>query len=275
MNYNTAIKSQIDEIIYNNRNLNNSNSENINVKNYEARGKLISDLSELVNDFPVYIKKISDFLQEAIHVQNQDYMAMNSLLKIQKENKNNNWLVVAKKRKSDPNMAKYKIEIDKQKEKIKVTESTFLDAFVVNSFKEVTRPGELYYVTTADHFAIIINSKLLHGNIGNIYTEEKNPEKIKECKFAKSCIKQASCDYYHDPMKFAGSKDNRNFIASSWLYTPPNSNYTNRIRSRRFGSKNNIDVDISFLQPEEVTRFHDQVFHDLLCLLILKNKNQS
>lgn len=154
---------------------------------------------------------------------------------------------------------------------IKFTEALSLPAIRVPTFEYVKQDGELYYVESSDHFAFILAGKLLHGNIGVIYTEEKNPEKIKDCKFAASCMKQDKCDYYHDPVKFKGSHDHRNFIASSWLYAPPNSQYKSRPRSRRFGSREYLDTDIVGLQEEEISRFYDQTMHDLLCSLLLSH----
>lgn len=153
--------------------------------------------------------------------------------------------------------------------KIKFTEALSLPAISVPTFEYVKQDGELYYVESADHFAFKICGHMLHGNIGMIYTDEKSPEKIKDCKFADSCMKRDKCDYYHDPVKFAGSKDHRNFIASAWLYAPPNSHYKNRPRSRRFGSREYLDTDIVGLQEEEIIRFHDQTMHDLLCSILL------
>lgn len=153
--------------------------------------------------------------------------------------------------------------------RIKFTEALSLPAVKVPTFDYVRSDGELYYVECADHFAFRLGGKLLHGNIGVVYTEEKNPEKIKDCRFASSCMKQDRCDYYHDPFKFPGSRDHRNFIASSFLYSPPNSEYKNRLRSRRFGSREHLDKDIVGLSEEEISRFHDQCMHDLLCSLLL------
>lgn len=153
--------------------------------------------------------------------------------------------------------------------KIKFTEALSVPAISVPTFDYVKQDGELYYVESADHFAFKICGHMLHGNIGMIYTDEKSPEKIKDCKFADSCMKRDKCDYYHDPVKFAGSKDHRNFIASAWLYAPPNSHYKNRPRSRRFGSREYLDTDIVGLQEEEIIRFHDQAMHDLLCSILL------
>jgi len=152
--------------------------------------------------------------------------------------------------------------------KIKITEALFLDAIRVPSFASVKQDGELYYIDIIDHFAIILGGQLFHGNIGIIYTEEKNPEKIKDCKFASNCVKQDKCDYYHDPIKFSGSIDHRNYIASSFLYAAP-AYYRTHPRGRRYGSREHLDTDIMNLQEEEISRFNDQTMHDILCALVL------
>lgn len=158
---------------------------------------------------------------------------------------------------------------------IKFTEALSLTVLSVDSFDLVKQDGSMYFVTSAAHFAVRINGLLFHGNIGTIYTDEKNPEKIKDCRYSETCMKRDNCDYYHDPVKFAGSKDCRNFIASSWLYSPPDSFYKNRSRSRRFGSREHIDVDIVGLQDEERVRFYDQTMHDILCSLLLKQSYEK
>jgi len=151
---------------------------------------------------------------------------------------------------------------------IKITTALSLNAISVPTFEQVVADGNLYYVSNADHFAIKIAGRLLHGNIGRIYTDEKNPEKIKDCRHQNKCIKSGKCDYYHDPAKFIGSQDHRNYIASSFLYAPSNSHYKNKARSRRFGSRENLDMDIVSMSEEEIGRFNDQVMHDLLCSLL-------
>lgn len=152
---------------------------------------------------------------------------------------------------------------------IKITQTLSLDAIEVGSFDEVKQDGNLYYIPAYNHFAIRIAGRLLHGNIGNIYTNENSPKKIKDCNFALSCMKQTKCDYYHDPALFANSTDIRDYFASSWLYAPPDSHYKNRPRSRRFGSREHLDIDIVAMQPDEINRFHDQTMHDLLCSLLI------
>jgi hypothetical protein len=151
---------------------------------------------------------------------------------------------------------------------IVITETKSLSAITVLDFDSVKSDGNLYYVESANHFAIRLMGYLFHGNIGIVYTDERVPEKIKDCKYAGGCRKNNRCDYYHDPVKFAGSKDHRNHIAGSFLYMPPDSNHKNRSRSRCFGSRTYLDTDLSQLQPDDISRFHDQVFHDLLCALI-------
>ncbi len=155
--------------------------------------------------------------------------------------------------------------------RIKFTESLFLNAIQVPSFDNVKQDGELYYVESKNHFAFRIAGHLLHGNIGVIYTDEKSPENIKDCKFAESCMKRDNCDYYHDPLKFSDSNDVRNYTASSFLYAPPNSQYKNRPHSRRFGSRDHLDTDIVALQDEDINRFNDQTMHDLLCSLLISS----
>ena len=153
---------------------------------------------------------------------------------------------------------------------VNFTEALSLNAINVALFSDVKQDGNLYYVTSADHFAFKINGFMFHGNIGMIYTDEKNPGKIKDCRFASMCSKQDKCEYYHDPLSFPGSRDHRNFIASSWLYAPPDSQYKNKMRSRRFGSREHLDMDIVQLTQEEVSRFYDQSMHDFLCAMLLK-----
>lgn len=152
---------------------------------------------------------------------------------------------------------------------VKITDKIAIGCISVSTFDSVKADGRLYYVDTADHFAIKIGNKLFHGNIGTVYTDEKSPEKIKDCKFASTCTKIGCCDYYHNPMIFAGSRDRRNFIASSFLYTSPGNNYKYKHRTRRFGSRDNLDIDIATITEEERNRFYDQTMHDLLCSLIL------
>lgn len=181
------------------------------------------------------------------------------------------------------------------KTKIKITETLSISAINVDDFKQVRQNGELYYIANVNHFAVRIAGMLLHGNIGIVYTDEKNPVKIKDCKFADKCTKQLTCDYYHDPYKYGG-KDHRNYIASSFLYcahnnihngshngshnsshnyTYNNTEYKLRPHGRRYGSLDNLDIDIVNICDSDISRYQDQTMHDLLCNLIISQMMQE
>ncbi len=155
-----------------------------------------------------------------------------------------------------------------QQTNINITDSLAIPANVVQTFTEVASDGKLYYVEPSEHFAFRLNGQLFHGNIGIIYNDEKNPGKIKCCRFGADCNRRDKCSYYHDPLIFPGSTDKRNYIASSWTYVPPTSE--KRYRGRRFGSADRLDTDIVLLQDEDAARFHDQTMHDLLCSLLIR-----
>lgn len=153
-------------------------------------------------------------------------------------------------------------------EKIRITDTIKITAVRVPNFAAVQPDGRLYFVEANNHFALILNSMLIHGNIGNIYTDNTTPEKIKSCRFRGNCMKSERCDYYHSPDSFPNSRDTRNFVANSWVYTTDRNKM--RYGSRRFGSRERMDVDIVALQSDEIERFIDQSMHDLLCSIILR-----
>jgi hypothetical protein len=156
-------------------------------------------------------------------------------------------------------------------ERINITDSIVLNAIPVRTFSEIKCDGNLYYVTSCAHFAVVINNMMLHGNIGVIYTDAEEPKKIKECKYTDGCSRGEACQYYHDPTIFTRSTDRRNYIASSFVYCNPSAVYSKRSRSRRFGSLKYLDTDMLDLGDEEKSRMYDQAMHDLLCVLVLKS----
>lgn len=158
--------------------------------------------------------------------------------------------------------------------RVKITEGLYVPAIHVPSFADVKQDGNLYFIERSEHFAFKIAGYMFHGNIGVIYTESTEPEKIKDCKYVGTCTKE-NCPYYHDPALFDGSCDQRNFIASSFIYTPPHSAYKNKSRSRRFGSRDHLETDIVGLSEEERSRFYDQTMHDFLCAMLLKNTGKN
>lgn len=259
-------------------------TDSINLKTFEDREQLLKILASLLAIFNESTALLNTALENTKSTHARELAVMDAIVNRDKkkleppsqptkvrvpqliaETSQNNtpWMTISRGKKVELS----RVETP-ARGRIKFTEALSLSAIRVPTFAYVKQDGELYYVECADHFALRIAGQLLHGNIGAIYTEEKNPEKIKNCKFASGCMKQHNCDYYHDPIDFPGSKDHRNFIASSWLYSPPGQ-FSNRPRSRRFGSRNNLDTDIMGLQPEEIARFHDQTMHDLLCSMLL------
>ena len=147
---------------------------------------------------------------------------------------------------------------------IKITDGLSVQAVVIGSFADVKQNGQLYYVSQNDHFAIKLAGVLFHGNIGTVYDSEREPEKIKDCRFGSECNRMHKCNYYHDPTIFPTSQDHRNFIATSFTY----SKYKNG-RNRSFGSRPHLEEDVLQLTCDDAYKFYDQTMHDILCSLVL------
>jgi hypothetical protein len=152
----------------------------------------------------------------------------------------------------------------KPRAEVEIMPGLSLQAITVQTFSQVGT-GALYYVQTADHFALRLGGKLLHGNIGTIFVGDKTPEKIRECRYP-TCS-EATCEFYHDPVKYPGKKDHRNYVANAWIYNPPDQRKTNR--GRNYGSRQHLPEDLLCMSGECSRRFVDQAFHDLLCALLL------
>lgn len=268
-----------DLIQRNQRLINITTDDSINVKAFAAREALITQLSNIASVLPELLTLVKTNLDIAKKTHSIELSCMNQLLGTA-QSSGTTWANVAARDKTSEQKLVHShvytgpiqsgsIQTTSVPSNIKFTDALSLPALRVPTFDYVKSDGRLYYIDCADHFAFRLNGHLLHGNIGIVYTEEKNPEKIKNCRFNNDCMKQDRCDYYHDPLKFPGCRDRRNFIASSWLYSPADSPFKNRSRSRRFGSRNNLDTDIVSLQPEEIARFNDQAMHDILCSLLL------
>jgi hypothetical protein len=255
-------------------------SENAAARTVEQREKIIEQLSTFTTMLAGLHTSVAQALDDCKAAQLHDITTMDSLLeKLTKKDtkaplKVESWTEVRRRKRAYVGAPTQQLAViccdhNSKYTKIKITDALSISAVSVVNFDDVKQDGELYYVNSADHFAFKISGIMFHGNIGTIYTDEKTPEKIKNCKFGTVCMKRDKCDYYHDPIKFTGSRDHRNFIASSALYSPPDSQYKNRARSRRFGSREHLDIDIVGLQEDEITRLHDMAMHDLLCSVLL------
>lgn len=154
--------------------------------------------------------------------------------------------------------------------RVKFTDACSLLAKPVDTFDAVSADGNLYWVKSACHFAFKIAGVLFHGGIGIIYTDDRTPCKLRECAYPKTCDRGDKCHYYHDPTVFQGSTDVRNYVSGSFLYTTGGT-FRARGRSRQFGSIDRLDTDIVHVKPDEAARLRDQVMHDLLCALLVKD----
>lgn len=252
----------------------------IDLKRLEEREKLIQKMNEFHTGLSVYLKELEDKIAGAKSQYDAEINRMGSFLRTKKvtpvadtEPTKAAWngkKILGKVVSPPPGFAvKMPLTVPAPKyTKASVVDNIHLMAIHVNSFADVTQNGELYYVESADHFAFKIAGMLFHGNIGNIYTNEPDPLRIKTCKFRSNCTNSA-CTYYHDPLHGGNSKDTRNYIASSWLYASPHSPFKNRKTARRFGSREYINTDLTTLSDDEVERFNDQSVHDMLCSMVL------
>jgi len=244
-----------------------SSGESINVKEFDQREILISTLNSALSSVAEIESKILTVLNKARHIHTQNIQSVTNLLRKRDIAINESSLKPVIKKSSVINQ-------DGIYTKVKFTEAISLPAISVMTFDKVQQDGELYYIEPNNHFAFKLGGIMFHGNIGIIYSEEKNPEKVKDCKFATNCVKHEKCNYYHDPLKFPTSKDYRNFVANSFIYTPIDMRQKNRPVNRRIGSRDHLDMDVIGLQEDEVGRFNDQVMHDVLCALIVKQSRR-
>lgn len=232
----------------------------IDTEIYNRRDQLI----ELLTNTQTILQTAMDTLNTNIETvktrHSRDQNIMNSLLNRNFIMPAQEWTVMGKNSKKVQHVTKKEIHI---------VENLSLEAICVKDFNAVVIPGELYHVESVNQFAMIISGHLFYGWIGKIYIDERQPEKVRECKYS-TCNKLDTCEYYHSPMIHTGSRDHRNFIASGWMYTTPDSVYKNRQRSRRIGCIDNLVVDMENVQDGECDRFYDQMMHDILVALLLK-----
>ena len=268
-------------------------SININLKDIENRSKILNELTLFKRKLDDFADKMTKKIKELKKMHDEEIIKVNNFLaSLHYPNSENGtdvsisnvvissnsvadvdeWKKVTNKRAAYIHKERMSEMENKTNthdiQSINIENNLFLDAIKVKSFSDVKSDGNLYYIEDSNHFAIKIAGYMLHGNIGVIYTNGRDPEKIKNCKFGNGCIKP-NCNYYHNPLLYEGSRDVRNFIANSWLYAPPNSPFRYKKKSRRYGCKGMLDIDLSNLSSEEAERFIDQCVHDLLCSLLI------
>ena len=83
-------------------------------------------------------------------------------------------------------------------------------AISVPDLAGVKPDGKLYYIESYKQFAFMLAGKIFRGNLGRVLQKDATPENVKACKYV-SCVKREKCSYYHDPAKYQGSADVRNY----------------------------------------------------------------
>jgi hypothetical protein len=148
---------------------------------------------------------------------------------------------------------------------IYITNKYYIDATMIGSIADATENGKIYYIKERNLFVTMLANVRICGNIGNVYFNEKTPEKIKDCSFGAECTKE-DCKYFHNPSTME-STDVRNFIASSWINW---SDSSNNVRRKRFGSRDSIAEDLPVITKSEKQFFGEQVMHEILCYILLE-----
>ncbi len=152
---------------------------------------------------------------------------------------------------------------------VRTTHSLPSEEKLINSIE----PGHMYYSHSADTFFMLINpgAILLYGNIGEITPPVGLPSKVKDCKF--SPCKHDKCDFYHDPFKFPGRSDRRNYITNSWEYTGALAGQKRQgEQSRMIGSRSNLEIDVEMISEPQVSIYGSQLMHDMLVYMIARQQ---
>jgi hypothetical protein len=238
---------------------NSPDLDNINILNYRARDRAIKALQAAIKAAEAYIYTAEAILVEAITAHRAETEILDRTL-CEEHTPDTDWIRIIRKRRvitAPANSLASDVPIAPDS-------PLTIQAIIVQLFDDVKQDGNMYYIATVDHFAIYICGKLFHGNIGIIYTDDRVPKKIRDCRFDATCVKKGKCDYYHNPMKYPKSADRRNYIANSFTYSKRNPH------ARRYGSLDSLSEDMVGLSAEEISRFNDQTMHNILCALLLK-----
>jgi len=150
---------------------------------------------------------------------------------------------------------------------VPIIDDLALPAIIVDDKNSVRGDGNLYYIKGTNKFGFRLNGHLFFGNIGEVYTYEKNPKKIKICARGKYCKNIGTCTYYHPD-----TRDTRNFISGGFAYQRKTATRTSdEIPGRKIGNKSTLKTDISRASHHDLQLYNDQCMHDILCNLIINN----
>ena len=145
------------------------------------------------------------------------------------------------------------------------------DVSTIDAVKAAITHPDLYYVPSWGHFAFRVGEMVFHSGMGEIFIngEETSPVRVKDCKHPLgSCPGGSHCTYYHDPVVWAGSKDVKNFMSDSWLYSRSVIGRRPRYGTRRLGCVRHAISDLGRITDDDLTRFLTQIPHDLICAIL-------
>lgn len=144
---------------------------------------------------------------------------------------------------------------------VPIADGVTIPCITVDDKNLVRSDGNIYYIRQLNKFAFRLNSHLFSGNIGEVYTYEKNPKKIKTCARGTSCKNMATCTYYHP-----GTTDNRNFISGGFAYQRRTfKDNADDVPGRKIGNRSTLKTDIQRATKNDLQLFNDQCVHDILC----------
>jgi hypothetical protein len=241
---------------------------------YARRQRYIIELHKMLKDLAGLSKKVTKELEDVSSVHAADTNAISELVGVTPDK----WTTVTHRKPSkkflDAAKQGGKAELPGAKKDmtfIPITASAGIYARVVDTPLSVLADGVVYYLRTAGHFAVRVGPLFLHGSIGIIYDSTRELTKIKYCQYGSRCININTCTYYHDPLEFPGSRDVKNFAATSFLYNGTN----DRRGGRRIGSRDRFDADILQVQPEDIKTYLDQVAHDFFCAVLISQMQKT
>lgn len=273
MSVSSKIISDITQYIANNRQLFALDTQDSPERQFARREIFMGELQDLLAQIPEIVQKVVITLDKATAAKNRDLSG---------RTKEDEWILVERKKK--PKAVQLQEQLCKPrlaerrplpvalpgetKDQVMITPGISVAALRVGSFTEVMQDGELYYVEPADHFAVNIMGHIIHGNIGTVYIHERAPVRVKDCGARAACVGRR-CSYYHDPEKFPGSKDRRNFFANEF---PKGTGKAYTRGSHIYGSL--PDLHLELMQPREsdLTRVRNHIMHNFLYSLLLAER---
>lgn len=256
---------QTEEHIKQNEHLLKTTPGILDVNIIQQREECISSCESLENELRNQLKLLSEFKEKLRGAHEKDMQTL-AVITNKKKKEESSWTEVKTKQAKKSKAKKQEIAIPQPaKMRTLQIEGLPIDAIVIEDIAAATASGQLYYVKDKDLFVLLMCGVKLIGNIGRVYTSEKNPEKIKQCRWNgdENCaLKQ--CGFYHP------GKDIRNFMATSWLYVPPTSGYGDRF-TRKVSSRDSLQADLQYIDSEYVALANNMLMHDILCFMIMQN----